>query len=359
MRSLRASSLTRDHRFLDAALVHRTLSSARRASWLCACLAVASSWAVEPAFVFAQDRAAAAKDLFDEGARLEEAGQFEEAGARFEEAANLVETPQIRLRAGRCQERAGQLIKAEKNIKRGIALATDDENLMKVGLELEAKIKGRIPTMVFQIEPTPHPPGLTVRVDGEDVLVTSPLRVDPRSHRVTAAAKGYLTYDQQVSVPEGETEIVTIRMVVGEDATNKPDEPSRETTYGPLPWILIGSGGGALAVSIGMGAGSASAKSDYLDAAPGAGCSVSDGVVTCKPGTETDPEVVELQSKADLSNGLVAGAVVFGVLAAGALGTGIALAVMNEELPPTVGFAPWFDPFSDDGSAGVSVVGTF
>ncbi len=307
-----------------------------------------------PQPVLAQDRAAAAKDLFDEGARLEEAERFEDAGAKFEAAADLIETPQLRLRAGRCQERAGLLLKADKNIKRGIALANEDEALKKVGLELESKLKGRIPTLVFQIEPTPHPEGLTVTVDGEQVSVSAPLRVDPKPHRVVAAAKGYQTSTQEVRLKEGVTVIVNIRMV-GEDGV-KPDP---ETTYGILPWILLGSGSALFGASVGIGVYSGITKSDYVDSAPGAGCAVSDGVVTCPPGSEEDPNVVELQGKAELSNGLLAGAVVVGVVAAGALGTGIALAITNEDVPPTVGFAPWFSPFDAETSVGASLYGAF
>lgn len=340
--------------------MRETLRRHRRAAWLCALLTLSGSTALPwPGVAQAQDRATIAKDLFDEGARLEDEGKFEEAGAKFQEAANLIETPQLRLRAGRCQERAGLLLEAEKNIQRGIELADTDEELRRVGEELATKLKGRIPTLVFQVEPTPHPPGFTVSLDGETVSVVEPLRVNPRAHKLSAAAKGYLTWRQEVTPKEGATEIVAIRMVVGDD-TAVPEKPAAETTYGALPWVLLGAGGGVLAASIGLGVGNAVTKSAYLDAAPAAGCSVIDGDVQCPREFEANPPaaVVDLQAQGDLANGLLAGAIVLGVVAGGAIGGGIALAMLNEEVPPSVGIIPWFSPF-DHGVGGASLVGAF
>jgi hypothetical protein len=304
-------------------------------------------------------KSAQAQSLFEQGEKAEEAGDCAAAAKKFEAAAELVETSQLRLRAGRCQEKVGQLVNAERNIQRGLLLAKDDAVLRKVGQELEQKLKGRISTFVFQIEPTPHPEGMTVAIDGESVSLDKPFRVDPGRHRVEAKAPSHDDVVQVVNVGEGATEIVKLRMVGAAVASTTP-EVETNTRYGALPWIVLGIGAGSLGASIGLGVAYSGAKSDYLDEslAIDAGCTLVDGEISCPEQLEnaSTPPLEELRSRADTANLLLGLTVGASVLTAGLVVTGAVLAASNEELPAT---AAWVAPWVSPDSAGLSVSGSF
>ena len=305
-------------------------------------------------------KSAQAQSLFEQGERAEEAGDCAAAAKKFEAAAELVETSQLRLRAGRCQEKVGQLVNAERNIQRGLLLAKDDAVLRKVGQELEQKLKGRISTLVFQIEPTPHPDGMTVAIDGESVSLDKPFRVDPGRHRVEAKARSFDDVTQVVNVGEGATEIVKLRMVGAVVTTTTTPEVETSTRYGALPWIVLGLGAGSLGASIGLGVAYSGAKADYLDEslAIDAGCTLVDGEISCPGRLEnaSTPPLEELRSRANTANLLLGLTVGASVLTAGLVVTGAVLAASNEELPAN---AAWVAPWISADSAGLLVSGGF
>jgi hypothetical protein len=323
--------------------------------WACATLAACVLLGASPAL--AQDAKAQAQQLFEAGEKAEDKGDCAEAAEKFERAAEYVETPQLRLRAGRCQERIGKLARAEKNILRGIELAKDDATLRKYGEELVAKLKGRIPTLVFQIEPTPPPEGLTISIDGAPALVDKPNRIDPGRHRIEASASGFDDSVQIVNLAEGVTEIVKVKLTpaTARPPEEEPEGPSRPTKYGPLPWILLGGGAATLGGAIGSGVAFGNARSEYDALADSTGCRQPDGSILCPPKLENTPEVEPLESAAADANLFLGLTVTFSVLSAGLVAAGIGLAVTNEELPVEATLAPWIGP----GVGGASLVGSF
>jgi hypothetical protein len=320
-----------------------------------AVLVACSALGASPAL--AQDVKTQAKLLFEAGEKAEDAGDCAEAAAKFEQAAEFVETPQLRLRAGRCQERIGQLARAEKNILRGIALAKDDATLKKYGEELAAKLKGRIPTVVFQVDPFPPPEGLVITIGGAPALIEKPNRIDPGRHRIEARANGFDEHVQVVSVAEGATDIIKIKLIPAtvRPPTGPEEPPSRPTKYGPLPWILLGGGAAALGGAIGSGVAFGNARSKYDELAASTGCLQPDGAILCPPELEGTAEVEPLESAAADANLFLGLTVSFSVLAGGLLATGIGLAATNEELPVEATVVPWIGP----GVGGASLLGSF
>ncbi len=308
----------------------------------------------------AQDAKTQAQQLFEAGETAEDKGDCAEAAEKFERAAEYVETPQLRLRAGRCQERIGKLARAERNILRGIELAKDDATLKKYGEELAAKLKGRIPTLVFQIEPSPSPDDLTITIDGAPALVEKPNRIDPGRHRIEARAGGFEDSIQVVNVAEGVTDVVKIKLIPGTSTPGgnepeEPEEPSRPTKFGPLPWILLGGGAATLGAAIGSGVAFGSARSRYDELAASTGCLQPDGQVLCPPEFEGTTVVEPLESAAAEANLFLGLTISFSALTAGLVAAGIGLAVTNEELPVEATVVPWIGP----GVGGASLLGSF
>jgi hypothetical protein len=347
------AALTAGLWFLDATDVYD--SRLRRAF---AALSVCVVLGASP--VRAQDSKTEAQKLFEAGEKAEDAGDCAEAADKFERAAEIVETPQLRLRAGRCQERIGKLARAERNILRGIELAKDDAALKKYGDELMAKLKGRIPTLVFQIEPSPPPEDLSIMIDGIPGLVDKPNRIDPGRHRIEARARGFEESIQVVSVAEGVTDVVKIKLSPATarppgETPDPPEEPSKPTKYGPIPWILLGGGAAALGGAIGSGVAFSGARSKYDDLVDTTGCRLPDGGVLCPPELQGTDAVEPLESAASEANLFLGLTVAFSALGAGLITTGIVLAANNEELPVEATLVPWLGP----GIGGASLLGSF
>lgn len=323
--------------------------------WASAMLVACALLGAYPAL--AQDAKTRAQQLFEAGEKAEDKGDCAEAAEKFERAAEYVETPQLRLRAGRCQERTGQLARAEKNILRGIELAKNDPALRKYGEELAAKLKGRVPTLVFQIEPTPSPEDLMILIGGTRALIDKPNQVDPGRHRIEARASGFDDSIQIVTLAEGVTEIVKVKLTPAtvRPPVEEPEGPSRPAKYGPLPWILLGGGAATLGGAIGSGVAFGNARSEYDALVDSTGCRGPDGSVLCPPELENTPEVEPLESAAADANLFLGLTVTFSVLSAGLVAAGIGLAVTNEELPVEAIVAPWIGP----GVGGASLVSSF
>jgi hypothetical protein len=330
----------------DADAVRRTL----RLAWLAlalATLAPSASEAQSP-----QDLLRAQK-LYDEGDKAEQAGDAAQALAKFEEALTVVETAQLRLRAGRCQETLGKLVEALESYKRAVALSEEDAALNKVASDQARAAANRVPKLA--LSKPKDAPAATITVDGRAVTDGEPIPVNPGEHVIVAEAPGFQRFEKRVAARESDTVTIAIELV----SLDKPKVVDEKPTP-VLPWVLIGGGAAFLGASIGFGAASASAKSTaYDDLAGPAGCTPGDPPGcpwASRDSAPNTPAVEEFLGKIDESNVFLGLAIGAGVLAAGAGATGIALLVTggDDEAPPATAL-PWFD----DRGGGVTVVGRF
>ena len=296
-----------------------------------------------------------AQKLYDEADKLEAGGDPAGALAKFDEAMSVVETAQLRLRAGRCQEKLGKLVEALTSYNRAVALSEEDAALNKVASQQARTAANKVPKLALQ-KPSDAPASLILKVDGK-VVTESPVQVNPGEHEVSAEASGFQPFQKRVAAREGDTVTVAIELVSSEKP--KPVEPDTATKGAPvLPFVLIGTGAGLLGLSIGFGAYSAVAKSTaYDDLAGPAGCTPGNppgcpwASLDAAPQT---PAVDDFLGKIDESNIFLGLAIASSVLAAGAGATGVALLLTGGEAPPATAL-PWFD----ERGGGVSFVGRF
>ena len=295
-----------------------------------------------------------AQKLYDEGDKAEQAGDSAQALAKFEEALAVVETAQLRLRAGRCQEKLGKLVASLESYKRAVALSEEDAALNKVASDQARAAGNKVPKLSLQ-KPSDAPAGTTITVDGKAVTGSEPIPVDPGEHTIVAEAPGFQRFEKRAAAREGDTVTIAIELVSLEKA--KPVEDGKPTPV--LPWVLIGGGAAFLGASIGFGAASASAKSTaYDDLAGPAGCTPGDppgcpwASRDAAPNTPAVEDFLFKDDEANLFLGLAIGA---GVLAAGAGATGVALLLTSGDEEPPATALPWFD----DHGGGVTVLGRF
>lgn len=293
---------------------------------------------------------ARAQLLYEEGDRAELAGDCSTALKKFEDALTIVETPQLRLRAGRCQATLGKPLASLRSFERAVLLAKDDAELLALARPLVAGASARVPRIVLRV-PSPAPAGLSVRIDGQPVADPgAPQPVEVGAHEIEAAGDGVTPFRRSLSVAEGASAEVTITL---EPLAVQKPAPSG-SRWGPTPWILIGASGGVLGASIGLGYASFDAKSRaYDELGPAVGCP--GGVCTFAESEAPDSDAYrELESEIVAANGFLGASISLGVVAAGLAAAGAALAVSDDAEPSATAF-----PVVTPEGGRVVVVGSF
>ncbi len=296
-----------------------------------------------------------AQKLYEEADKLEQASDLSGALAKFEEAMGVVETAQLRLRAGRCQEKLGRLSASLQSYKRAKELAGDDAALSKLADDQIAVMAARVPLVRLKL-PADAPTTVQIKLDGAAVQAAEH-RVDPGAHVVTANAEGFLPFERKLELAEkANVEVVIALEPVGPKEV-KP--PADEAGTSPVPWVLIGVGGGFLAASIGLGVASAQAlDSANNELAEAAGCTPGSPPVCPWASAEAapdTPEVDELNSAVSQNQIFLGLSISSAVVAAGLVATGTALALTGATQEPPVVAWPWLGV----GAAGLSAAGRF
>jgi hypothetical protein len=231
--------------------LHRSSPRRARQRALAAVLAVASAGA-DPTAAFAQSAkdVAAARQAFKEGEEAEARGDLAIAVQKYQRALSLKETPQLYLRIGAVEEKAGRLVEALASYESGLSKATSLPAVAKVAREQIDAVKPRVP--IVTVVASSPPPDLIVTLDGAPVAPSAlggELRVDPGTHRVHAQAPGWLPRDQTFSAVERGRARVELGMMQVDPAQGRaaeappPDAPSRAPGG-----VLVGVGGAVLVV---------------------------------------------------------------------------------------------------------------
>lgn len=296
-----------------------------------------------------------AQRLYDEADKAEQAGDVAQALAKFEEALAVVETAQLRLRAGRCQEKLGKLVESLESYKRAVSLSEEDAALNKVASDQARAAASRVPKLALT-KPKDAPAQITFTVDGKAVTGSEAVAVNPGEHVIVAEAAGFQRFEKRVAAREGDTVTIAIELV----SLDKPKPADSGKPTPVVPWVLIGGGAAFLGASIGFGVASGSAKSTaYDDLAGPAGCTPGDPPGcpwASRESAPNTPAVEEFLGKIDEANMFLGLAIGASVLAAGAGATGVALLLTGSEQEAAPATAlPWFN----DRGGGVSVVGRF
>jgi hypothetical protein len=163
----------------------------------------------------AADPVTAAQLAFDEGRRLEDAGDFAAAAARFEESERLDRAPGTALNLANCYEHAGKLASAWRAFRRGAeeGMARGEEKRARRASDLAEKLKARLSTIELRAEGD-VPDDEEVRIDGaalDRAEWGAALPVDGGEHAVVARAVGRAEWSTVVRVAgEGQHVIVVL-----------------------------------------------------------------------------------------------------------------------------------------------------
>ena len=237
------------------------------ARWLLVAVALgspATSFAqgtTSPASGAAPADAAAARALFDEARKDEQAGRWGEALGKFRRILQSKETASVRFHAAYCEEKLGQLAGAYRNYERALELArtTQGPDRMLIVEQSAAGLKDlspRVPEVVVQLPREVE--GLRATLDGVELpadRAAGPLRVDPGQHTLEVAAPGKKRFVREFALAERErhTVVVLFEASPSGPASAASAPPAPTTAPAPsaadraAPAADAGEGGGSLA----------------------------------------------------------------------------------------------------------------
>ena len=219
----------------------RGRTEAVRPTWPVALL-VASLATQRP--TLAADVATSAQQAFDEGRRLEDAGDFAAATARFEESERLEPALGTILNLATCYERGGRVASAWRAFRRGAdeAMALGEEKRARRAIDRADALVARLSTVALRTEGDAAA-GEEIRLDGALVAKEAwdtPQPVDGGKHSVGARASGRVNWSTTfVVASEGEHASVEVPALVVAppevDATPAIQEPAQLTHLAPAP----------------------------------------------------------------------------------------------------------------------------
>ncbi|RYZ09802.1 MAG: hypothetical protein EOO73_02665 [Myxococcales bacterium] len=148
---------------------------------------------------------ASAEALFEEGVRLSEQNQHEEACRKFEASQALDEAVGTLLRLADCRERTGRYASAWARFREAGSLAETQgmKDRARIAAVRSAALEPKLSRIVLEVPPAP-PAGYTLKL-GELTVPSgswgTPLPLDPGTVSVEAAAPGYVSYRRYVAIP--------------------------------------------------------------------------------------------------------------------------------------------------------------
>lgn len=199
---------------------------------------------VSPAFAQEEDPAAAkeptkeelaaARQLFQEGKKLESGGDWSGALERFEKVSKVKMTPQVRFHVAFCHEHLGRMVEAIN----GFELAAQEAQAVGAGDVIEnaprraAALRERVAHVKLNVTGTVHTS--KVLLDGREVslaLSGTSIPVDPGPHQVDVRRGKETTFSQELTLAEAET--ITLDIAI--DDPEPPPDPDPDPNPDPDP----------------------------------------------------------------------------------------------------------------------------
>ncbi|CAN5830651.1 hypothetical protein BH11MYX4_BH11MYX4_40250 [soil metagenome] len=215
---------------------------------------------------------AAARAFGQDGVMLADQGKCAAAIEKLDRAEKLHHAPTTAGRLGECEIQTGKVIAGTERLQRLLreGLAPSPPRSFVTAMDRAQKVLDaalpRIATLRISVK-APVGTKPTVTVDDETIssaLVGADIPTDPGAHKIVASAKGLVSDTKQLTLKDGETNGITLTLIV--DPNYKPDPtpvavtpvagpagpkeatPERKTNI--LPFVAFGVG----AVGIGVGA---------------------------------------------------------------------------------------------------------
>ncbi len=193
------------------------------------------------------ERKAAARSLFTQGVKAQDAGHPEEALALFEKAQKLFDAPTHLLHIAQCQVLTGKLVEAAETyetLKRVTLGPNPPEVFVQAKTQAEAELPGvraRIPNLKIDLSPKPEQLR-NLQVVVNDVLLPIELvgvarPVNPGVAKISARADGYAPTALEVTIREKETRSAALALTPGGTAMMPPPPyPNGQPNYVPPPY---------------------------------------------------------------------------------------------------------------------------
>jgi hypothetical protein len=173
---------------------------------------------------------ASAEALFEEGVRLTEQNQLEEACKKFEASEALDVAVGTLLRLADCRERTGRLASAWARFREAGSLAETQgmKDRARIAAVRSAALERKLARVVLEVPSSP-PAGYTLKL-GELTVPSgswgTPLPLDPGTVSVEATAPGHLPYRRYLAIPAEDGARVKV--------TIPPLEPRRARVTPPV-----------------------------------------------------------------------------------------------------------------------------
>jgi hypothetical protein len=204
------------------------------------------------------DSLAAARALFADGVRDEEAGRFSEALEKFLHVREVRDTAPVEYRVGSCEEGIGKSTAAYTAYRQAIALGQGDSTNLEVvraAVDRLDALGHRVARLMLAL-PDGAPADVDVRIDNASVAraaLTQPVPVEPGPHVVTAAAKGSPPFRSEIFLPAGAQASVTVSLSFPSAALPSEDVPGAtpRSSQGrrTAGFVLVGGGAAVVAAA--------------------------------------------------------------------------------------------------------------
>jgi hypothetical protein len=147
----------------------------------------------------------AAEGLFSQGSSLVNAGRYDEGCPKLAQAQALVMGIGVTLYLGECYEHGGEALRAWQEFKRAEQLAAaKGDHRQRIAHDRAERLWLSLAKIAIVVEPSSDVPGLIVTDDGVEVPRASwgvARPVEPRVHRVRAAAPDRTPWDLAIEIP--------------------------------------------------------------------------------------------------------------------------------------------------------------
>ncbi len=241
-------------------------------------LGAACVFSVKPAFA----DTATAEALFEEGRKLAQSGNFEQACPKFEESLRLQPGMGTEFNLADCQEHLGKTASAWGHYRSVLATAklAGQAAREKVAQERLSRLEPGLCHMIIEVPNGVGTTGMTIERDGTPVgegQWSTAVPVDPGEHRVTAKAPGKVPFNRVLNVSScAKAAVVTVPLLADDQAprSSRPSgggsvpEPQTRTVSNGVrtPLIVTGLVLSAVGVGVGVGYGAASLSSKNASA---------------------------------------------------------------------------------------------
>jgi hypothetical protein len=173
-----------------------------------------------------------ARELFVEGAKLAESGNWEAARERFAQSLKLKHAALTLYNLGIAQQETGHLVDAVESYRAFLAQPVEPATQGFVGpvRAVLTKLEARVAHVAVEVRPADLQ-GVVVRIDGREVpRGGGPWMVDPGPHEIVASVPGHGEVKQTTSVTEG------VRTTLSLTLTVPPASPA------PAPSVAVPAG---------------------------------------------------------------------------------------------------------------------